>query len=124
MIRTVRELMTRPVVTVDASVRVEDALTIGEDQRVRRLVVVRNAEIVGVVCRCDLEQAPADEPVLLHMSGPVIAVRPTLAVGSAATLMRVREIGCLPVVDFDGHLVGIVTRTDLHRVGMERGAFQ
>ena len=52
------------------------------------------------------------------MSSPVHTVEPTTPVESAAEIMGTRSITALPVVDPAGHLVGMVSESDLlwHRV--------
>lgn len=50
------------------------------------------------------------------MSAPAIVVRPSERVAAAAQLMDRQTVKRLPVVDDDGHLVGIVSRGDLLRI--------
>jgi CBS-domain-containing membrane protein len=47
------------------------------------------------------------------MTAPAVTVRPDTPVVEAARIMARRRISGLPVVDEDGHLVGIVTEADL-----------
>lgn len=47
------------------------------------------------------------------MTSPAVTVRPDTPVVEAARIMARRRISGLPVVDEDGHLVGIVTEADL-----------
>ena len=47
------------------------------------------------------------------MSHPAVTVGPDDLVKTAARLMRKRRLQRLPVVDRDGHLVGIVSRSDV-----------
>jgi CBS domain-containing protein len=46
------------------------------------------------------------------MTTSVITIRPDATVGEAARLMLERNASCLPVVDEQGQLVGILTHTD------------
>lgn len=46
------------------------------------------------------------------MSSPAITVTPETTVERAARLMLERHISCLPVVDNEGRLVGIITHSD------------
>lgn len=43
------------------------------------------------------------------MSTPAVAVAESVSLGAAARIMTERNIGCLPVVDADGKLVGMLT---------------
>jgi acetoin utilization protein AcuB len=49
------------------------------------------------------------------MSSPAITVGADAPVELAARMMAERKIGCLPVLDPDGRLVGLVTETDVLR---------
>ena len=46
------------------------------------------------------------------MTASVVTIQPDATVGEAAQLMLERNISCLPVVDEQDHLVGILTHTD------------
>lgn len=52
-------------------------------------------------------------PVSKYMSSPPIVVRERTHIGEAAALMLARNIHRLPVVDREGKLVGIVSRSDI-----------
>lgn len=54
------------------------------------------------------------------MQKTVLTGRPEIEVGTAALWMAERGLCALPVVRSDGVLVGIVTRTDLMRVALDR----
>ena len=54
------------------------------------------------------------------MTSPALTILPTRPVSAAAETMVERHVNRLPVVDRDGRLVGIVTRSDLVR-GFARG---
>jgi CBS domain-containing protein len=56
-------------------------------------------------------------PIALYMSSPVIAVAPATSLREAHHLLMERRISSLPVVDEAGKLLGVVSRTDLLRVG-------
>jgi len=45
--------------------------------------------------------------------GPLVAAGPGAAVADVAQLMLVHDIGCVPVCDEEGRLLGIVTDRDL-----------
>ena len=56
------------------------------------------------------------------MSWPVTICRPWSTVNDAAHLMWTRDLGCVPVVDDSGALVGIVTDRDVCMAAYTRGA--
>jgi acetoin utilization protein AcuB len=94
----------------------------------RRLPVVAEGRLVGIVADLDVREALnsplilrerwQDEDLMDHatveacMSPNPITVTPQTPVIEAAQLMRSRKIGGLPVTDGD-RLVGIVTETDM-----------
>lgn len=55
--RRVEEVMTRGVHTVDANAELSEAVDIMLDKRVRRLMVVKGSDPVGVISRSDLVRA-------------------------------------------------------------------
>ena len=46
---------------------------------------------------------------------PFLTIDEDQPLACAATRMAESKVGCLPVIDGDGNVVGIVTRTDLAR---------
>ncbi len=56
------------------------------------------------------------------MTPQPITVAPTDTLREAARLMLTHRIGCLPVVERDGRLVGLVTETDLLRGAYGEGS--
>jgi acetoin utilization protein AcuB len=94
----------------------------------RRLPVMQEGRLVGIVADLDIREA-LNSPLILRerwqdqelmdhasveacMTPDPITVTPGTPVIQAAQLMRDRKIGGLPVMDGD-RLVGIVTETDL-----------
>ena len=62
------------------------------------------------------------------MTAPVLTIRPDASVGEAAKLMLEKQVSCLPVMDDEGKLVGILTHSDfeLHRklIGLTDDVYQ
>ncbi len=127
----VRDIMQTQVVPISSEERlstVEDIMTLGG---VRHMPVVRGGELVGVVSERDLLRASLSNlnafgseqrRAFLHaveitrvMSEPPIVIGEEDTVEAAARVLAERKIGCLPVVDGDGKLVGMVTETDVLR---------
>jgi acetoin utilization protein AcuB len=131
----VQNWMTRDVVTVEADTPFLEARLILKDKKIRHLPVVDSGKLIGVVTDRDLkEAAPSGATTLdvyevnylllkmtvrdLIKKAPV-TVKPTNSVEKAALLMHDHKIGCLPVVDEAGSLVGMITETDLLGVMVE-----
>jgi len=122
---TVGDLMTRDVVTLeetDSLVRVDDLLKLNH---IRHLPVVREGRLVGLVSHRDLIRAMARQfatrnldPISVAniMSRDVEMVRPDLPVRDAIYNLLDHRFGCLPVVDRDRRLVGIITEADFMRM--------
>jgi acetoin utilization protein AcuB len=127
--------MTRDVVTVEAATPFLKARLILKDKRIRHFPVVDHGKLVGVVTDRDLKQAAPsgattldiDELNYLLLKMTVrdlidrepVTIKPTNSVEKAALLMHDHKIGCLPVVDEAGTLVGMITETDLLAVMVE-----
>ena len=131
----VQHWMTRDVVTVEADTPFLEARLILKNKKIRHLPVVGHGKLMGVVTDRDLkEAAPSGATtldvyevnyLLLKMTvrdlikKDPITVKPTNSVEKAALLMHDHKIGCLPVVDDAGSLVGMITETDLLGVMVE-----
>jgi CBS domain-containing protein len=136
----VRSVMTaRPVVAVESTGFKEIAGLLAE-YRISALPVVDEAgRLVGVVSEADLllketfglrenhrlvesgrarrEHAKAGALVARDlMTSPAVTVGPDAAIVEAARVMHDKGVKRLPVVDDDGFVVGIVTRSDLLRI--------
>ena len=137
----IEELMTRDVATVGRETPLKDVASMLAERRISGLPVVGDQRnVLGVVSEADilvkelgpeprhggllgwlLEGGRADEGKLAArtageaMSSPAITIRAEKQVSEAARLMMENGIKRLPIVDADGRLVGIVTRSDLVR---------
>ena len=126
----VRELMTAKPITVDPATPMLEARQRMVEARIRHLVVVENARVVGIVTDRDIRlnlPSPATSLSVWEinyllaqltvggvMSAAVIVVDPDRPIAEAARLMMDHKIGALPVVD-EGRLVGIITESDFVR---------
>ena len=136
---TVSDVMTRRVVTASPEMTFKDAVGLLEHNRVSGLPVVDpTGKVVGIISQADLlNKAEKREPdayvlesrrhrldrsraaaldVASAMSRAVTSVRADAPIALAAREMHSRGFKRLPVVDEDGRLVGIVSRSDLLRV--------
>ena len=83
----------------------------------RRLTVVKDGKVVGIVTERDLrghEGYLKTTKIDAVMKAQVVTVNSHTTVEEAARLMLTRKIGGMPVVD-GGKLVGIVTTSDMLR---------
>jgi CBS domain-containing protein len=133
--RTVADAMTRKIVTVtekDALEKLEEGM---ERLRFRHLPVVDEAgKLVGLLTHSDIRHAwssflsdreadrnalIAQVPVGRIMQRAVVTVHPDKSLVDAGRLMWEAKIGCLPVVDEAGALVGIITAADFIRITLQ-----
>ena len=123
MALSVRDVMSTELVTIRPAESARRAYEIMRDRRIRHLPVIENDRLVGILSDRDLR------PILLSpgltgasvaelMSEALTTIAPDASVEDAASLLVVRKIGCLPVVEGE-RLVGIVTETDLLAVLVE-----
>jgi CBS domain-containing protein len=136
---TVKDIMTTRVISVrkDASFRTMAAAL--RDRRVSAFPVLDDdGQVIGVVSEADmlakeaLNSEPEGMPGMIAgilrrkehekargitagdlMTSPAVTVGPDDTLERAARLMYTRKVKRLPVVDANGHLVGIVGRSDL-----------
>ena len=126
----VREIMTAKPITIDPEMPMLQARQRMADARIRHLVVVDDARVVGIVTDRDIRlnlPSPATSLSVWElnyllaqltvggvMSKTVIVVEPDRPVAEAARIMMDHKIGALPVVE-EGRLVGIITESDFVR---------
>ena len=118
---SIADLMTRDPVTLGERTTAARALAVLEDVGVRHLPVVdHDRNLVGVLSQRDLIGAvragEGRTPLSDLMQPDVLAVTPETPAHEVAYLMLHHGYGCIPVIDRDGHLVGIATDTDFVRV--------
>lgn len=131
--RLVRDWMTPHPITVDPKTSLPDAHRLMKDSHIRRLPVVSQGRVVGIVTLGDIREAqPSDATSLsiyeLHyllakltvdklMTRDPLTIAPDASIREAARLMMENKIGGLPVVDpGSGALVGIITESDIFRI--------
>lgn len=131
---TVGDVMTRKIVTVtekDALENIEEGM---HRLRFRHLPVVdRRGKLVGLLSHRDLlhaapswlSEAGAEHDAVMKqlrvgriMQHEVLTVQPEDPLVEVGKLMWASKIGCLPVVDAEGTLVGIVTEADFIRLAV------
>jgi CBS domain-containing protein len=108
-----RDIMSEAVETISPQASIEDARDLMRRQEVRHLVVAEAGAIVGVLSRHDVRRAEGTAAVRAVMSAPVVKAKPQTTLRHAANLLRGNDVSCLPIVDEDEQLVGIITISDL-----------
>lgn len=127
----VKNWMSKEVITVDADDSMQDAIYLLQEQNIKKLPVMENENIVGIITDRDLKKAsPSDATTLdMHellfliskitvrdlMKKPVYTVQTDSTVEEAAAVLLEKKISGLPVVDENNRLAGIITQSDIFR---------
>ena len=115
---TIADVMTKSVISVDASMTVNEAAKMMEDAKVGAIIVTENSTPVGIVTDMDLavkivaHAYQITTPVKQVMSSPLFSINSDESVRTAADLMHDRGIRKLPVIDNE-KIVGMITATDI-----------
>jgi len=125
----VRDYMKSPVFTVTPDTLIDNAMEMMREKHIRRLPVVENGKLVGLVTRNIIREAIPSPPAPLTLWGlhyqlscmkvrdvmitDVIVVHPDDTIKAVLAVSEKHRIGTFPVVDDNGNLVGILTSTDL-----------
>ena len=136
MSATVKDVMTTRVVAVRKTACFKDIVISLRDHRVSAFPVLdEDDQVVGVVSEADLLAKEALEPGahgrvagLLHhkeqakaagvtaadlMTRPAVTIGPLALATQAARVMYEKKVKRLPVIDVEGRLIGIVSRSDV-----------
>jgi acetoin utilization protein AcuB len=126
----IESIMTREVICINMDIALGDAIELCSQNRIRHLPVLdEDKRLVGLVTDRDLRYSisprvgtilenNSDRGTLsLHvhriMKREVITTSVEAPLAQAAQLLLTHRIGCLPVVDSERHVIGIVTTADL-----------
>ncbi len=141
----VKDWMTKDPVTITDETSMMKAIHLMKERRFRRLPVVHEGKLVGMVTDRDLKEASPSKATTLDvhelyyllaelqikeiMTRNPLTLSPDDTVERAAQLMLEKTISGLPVVDADGRLVGIITQSDvfqafIHITGISQGGVQ
>ncbi len=125
----VHEMMATPVACVDEATSVPAAQALMKERNIRRLVVIEDGKLAGIVTLGDIRGALPSEVSNLNraeldylmqqvkiariVQRDVITVKPEATLADAARLMVRYKIGGLPVVNDAHQVVGIITESDI-----------
>jgi len=128
----VKSWMTSDVITVDEDTSMMKASQIMNENNIRRLPVMSNGKLVGMVTDRDIKEASPSKANTLDihelyyllselkikdfMNKKLVTIRPDETVGKAAFKMLEHRVSGLPVVNNKGKVVGIITQRDILKV--------
>ncbi len=123
--------MTKNPITVEPSTPVNDAAKLMKRRNIRRLPVVDDGKLVGIISDRDIMRvAPSPATTLSRfeiaslldkitvaeiMAKDVVSLPDTATIEDAALLMYNEKLSGLPVVSSVGAVVGIITETDVFK---------
>ena len=127
----VKDVMTKEVITVSPETTFSEAMDIIRKKGIRRLPVVKNEKVVGIITEKDLLSASPSQATTLDvweltsllsklkikqiMKKDVVHVHPNTPIEDAAKIMSDKKIGSLIVLE-EERLVGIITESDIFKV--------
>jgi len=115
---TVSDVMTKSVISVDASMTINETAKLMEDAKVGAVIVMEDNKPVGIVTDRDFAVKVAahayqiSTPIKQIMSSPLFSINSDETVRAASDLMHDSGVRKIPVID-DGNIVGIITATDI-----------
>ncbi len=127
----VRDWMTTNPIAIEPKTTLPEAHKLMTEHHIRRLPVVDEGKVVGILTLGDVREASPSGATSLSifelnyllakltvdkiMTRDPVTIAAAATISEAARLMLTHKIAGLPVVD-DGQLVGIITESDIFRV--------
>lgn len=128
----VRNWMSTDVITVSPETTLPDAAQLMTGKTIRRLPIIDDGHLVGIVTYGDIRNARPSGVTTLSiwelnylvnkvkmadiMTKNPVTVTPETTIGEAAEKMLTHMISGLPVLDDQNDLVGIITESDIFRL--------
>ncbi|MFP4654945.1 MAG: CBS domain-containing protein [Methanohalobium sp.] len=126
--KTVGEYMSKDVMKVKSDTSIEEAAKIMMNEGFRRLPVVRDSILLGIVTATNIMNylgsgkafeklitgnvhEPLNEPISSLITKDVVWTTSDIDLGKAAGFMQENNVGSLPVID-NGKFIGIITERD------------
>lgn len=115
---TIADVMTKSVISVDASMTINETAKMMEDAKVGAVIIMENNTPIGIVTDRDFAVKVAAHayeislPIKRIMSSPLLSINSDESVRNAADLMHERGVRKLPVLS-DDKVIGIITATDI-----------
>jgi CBS domain-containing protein len=121
----VKDIMVKPVITIDQEKTVKQAGELMKKTRRGCLIVTRQGKPVGIISDSDIIKRvvaknilPSKIKVKKIMSSPLITISPDEDMLTAVRKMKKNNIHRLPVVS-EGKLVGLISLSDIARTSPE-----
>lgn len=140
----IKDWMATDVLSVDENTSVMRATRVMKENNVRRLPVLSHGKLTGIITDRDLKDASPSKATSLDihemyyilsemkvkdvMTAKPIRMKGDESLEKAAVVMLKNKISGLVVVDEDGHLIGLLSETDvlqgfIHSTGIKNGTY-
>lgn len=119
-----RDIMSKALVTISPRDTIKDAEAVMQKHDFHHLPLVVDKEIRGVVSRHDLARGKPEDPVSNVMSSTVLAANEGTPILHLAQVFIREDINCVPILDQDLRMIGIVTHRDVFRWLINNKKFQ
>ena len=121
----VKEVMSKPALTIDVNKTVRQAARLMTKHRKGYLIVTKKGKAIGILSDGDIlrfiatgRKSPSRVKVGKIMSSPLVVASPEETIFSAVEKMKKNNIKRLPVVD-KGKILGVISMTDVARASPE-----
>ncbi len=135
---TVEQIMSSPVISLKATDTIEIAKELFHRKRFRHVPIVSNkGQLVGILSDRDLfrelrnslrdgitPKEHKEKQISEIMATNIVTSRPYADIRSAAKVMFEARIGAMPIVDDNGNLTGMFTRSDILRTVVNRAPLE
>jgi CBS domain-containing protein len=129
---TAGQIMSQPVVSLTPATSLLDAWRLFRQRRFRHIPIVIDKDMLhGLVSDRDVLRYGFDHPGTLATTALSVLMQPRILTATADSEIRevvrvmfTQRIGSIPIVDPEGHLRGIITRSDILRVVMQNAPLE
>ncbi len=128
----VKEWMATKPIVVDENTSIMKATQIMKENNIRRIPVVRDRRLMGIISDRDIKEAAPSKATSLDvhelyyllseikikdiMTPDPITLKENDSVEKAAVIMLENRISGMPIVDDNNQVIGIITETDVFKV--------
>jgi acetoin utilization protein AcuB len=132
----VKDWMTREVVSIPPDTTLPEAHRLMVQKRIRRLPVLRDGRLVGIITRGDVRGAQPSAATSLSiwelnylisnlkteqiMTHNPLTISQDATISEVARLMMENKISGVPVIDAEGKVAGIITESDIFRLIVDK----
>lgn len=126
------DIMSKDVTTISSEDTLQDALSLFEDKRYRHVPIIKDGRVINLISDRDIlkiqikrSQSPdsaIDHSILEYVPPKdLLCAREKTAIRKISLLMLQKNIGCVPILNKEEQLIGMVTRSDILRAIVQFG---